>query len=248
MLNESQLMTSNTITVLIITSHYLILNELIASFASMQIFVWICLCVNTRQGVQIDITLVIATIALACEGTKYGLFFDSQPCISNTFWEYVDTDEVSSFHKADNCLLSRGTYMSTVSLVFYSFVIIYLLLVKFFPSYNHVRSQQLEYDDVTIPSFLGSIGKSVGSKISKESSIVSSKSSTSGSSRGKFSRRGSNGISNIMEPIIEGDDDDQDDDFVNSIVGGHSINTRSTKNSKNSSKSGGSGTRRNFGF
>lgn len=243
MLNESLLMTSYTIKIFIITS-------LSFSFASIQIFVWICLCVNTRQTVQIDVTLVIATIALACEGTKYGLIFDSQPCISDTFWEYVDTDEVSSFHKADNCFLSRGTYMSTVSLVFYSLVIIYLSLVRIFPSYNHVRSQEeIEYDDVTIPSFLGSIGKSVGSKLSKGSSVVSSKSSTSGASRGKYSRRGSNGISNIMEPIIEGDDDDRDDDFVNSIVGGNSINTRSTKNSKNSSKSGGSGTRkRHFDF
>ncbi len=208
---------------------------------SIQVIVWFCLCLNTRQVVQIDVTLIITTFALACEGTKFGLFFDSHPCISDTFWEFFDVDEVSTLRKADTCLLSRGTYMSTCSLTFYSLVIVYLTLVRLFPSYDSLSGQEEEYDyfdDVTIPSFLGSIGKSVISKSSKSS--LSNESRISNLS----SRRGSNGsrpISCIMEPIVEGDDDDQDDDFVNSIVGGSStIVTRSTisKNSRNSSKSG----------
>lgn len=210
------------------------------------VFVWISLFSKTSQLFQIDITLATTTLALACEGTKFGLFFDSQPCVSDTFWEYVDEDEVSYFNKAATCVLARGTYMSTCSLVFYSLIIIYLTLARIFPYYDNLRTPdnnaEFDYDDVTIPSFLGSIGKSVTSKFSGVGSSISFDSKRSKVS----SRRGSNGsrpISSIMEPIVEGDDDDRDDDFVNSIVGGNSIITRSTvtKNSKNSNRSGGSG-------
>eukprot|EP00559_Dactyliosolen_fragilissimus_P000100 CAMPEP_0184874424 /NCGR_PEP_ID=MMETSP0580-20130426/42390_1 /TAXON_ID=1118495 /ORGANISM="Dactyliosolen fragilissimus" /LENGTH=76 /DNA_ID=CAMNT_0027377441 /DNA_START=756 /DNA_END=983 /DNA_ORIENTATION=+ len=41
------------------------------------------------------------------------------------------------------------------------------------PPYTHERSQNFDYDDVTLPSFLGSIGESVG-QYSKASSALSS--------------------------------------------------------------------------
>lgn len=169
--------------------------------------------------------------------------------MSHTFWKYENTEEVDSLHRADTCMLSRGTYLSSCSLAFYGLVIFYLGLVRMFPAYTHESMQNgFDYDDVTVPSFLGSIGKSVTSKLSRGSGAHSSLSSVSNESKGQRSR-GSNTISNIMEPIIEGDDDDKDDDFVNSIVGGNSTKTGSTKYSKNSSKSGGSTrTRRSYEY
>ncbi len=75
--------------------------------------------------------------------------------------------------------------MSMCSLIFYSTSIAYLLLVHFCPHYEHVSMREgFDYDNVTLPSFLGSIGKSVTSKISKESSTFSSKSRTTSSSKG----------------------------------------------------------------
>ena len=73
--------------------------------------------------------------------------------------------------------------MNITSILFYLLCIIYLLLVVFFPSYDHVSMEEgFDYDDVTLPSFLGSIGKSVNSKFSKASSKMSAISGSSGTS------------------------------------------------------------------
>jgi len=138
-------------------------------------FVWVCICIDSKGLQQLQITILIATVALGCEGTKFGLFFETTPCTSKNFWEYYDPDGLEIYHQAAACSLSRGTYMSTASLVFYSLCITYLLLVRFRPSYQHLSMEDgFDYDDVTLPSFLGSIGKSVNSKFSKASHTSSS--------------------------------------------------------------------------
>jgi hypothetical protein len=164
---------------IMITSHSLFITRVLQPLPSSlfnQIFVWVCICLDTSHDYQILLTIIITTFALACEGTKFGLFFETKPCTSDDFWERDEMNKV----KAETCLLSRGTYMSIFSLTSYSIVIIYQLLAKMYPAYDHVEMDEFEYDDVTLPSFLGSIGKSVVSKTSSAmSSILGSQISSS---------------------------------------------------------------------
>lgn len=184
--------------------------------------------------------IATTTLALGCEGTKFGLFFDTKPC-TDDMWQYTNMNGEDINEKAATCLLSRGTYMSCVSLVLYFLMIIYQLLVRSFPAYQHEEAQGLDYDDVTLPSFLGSIGKSVVSATSKVSktgsamgtSVVSGFSGFSGFSGIGASRHQSIGYnsagpaSQVMEPIMENDNDEEDE--YNSSK--RSLTSRGSRNS-----------------
>mmetsp|Transcript_13975 Transcript_13975/g.16984 ORF Transcript_13975/g.16984 Transcript_13975/m.16984 type:complete len:402 (+) Transcript_13975:171-1376(+) len=155
-------------------------------FASM-VFVWVCLCMNSSQQIMIELstTTIFVALALGLEGTKLGLIFETKPCTSEDFWERIDQDEVSTFHKADACLFARGTYMSLFAIVTYGIVIIYLMTVAMLSDHQNSggyrqgvpHSFEYDYDNVTLPSYLGSIcssKRSLGSSIvSKNSSIIS---------------------------------------------------------------------------
>lgn len=208
------------------------------------IFVWICLCSkrNKDNKHELDIVIATTTLALGCEGTKFGLFFDTKPCTDN-MWKHTNMEGVINSEKAATCLLSRGTYMSCVCLLLYLLMIIYQILVRAFPAYDHTESEGLDYDDVTLPSFLGSIGKSVTSKVSKTSSAVGSAvSGFSGFGVPRFNRdpssvaynSGHGGVSQIMEPIIEGEYDEEDE-YSNSR---RSLTSRGSRNSRTSGNTG----------
>jgi len=76
--------------------------------------------------------------------------------------EWVDQFE------ADQCYMDRSTYVSLGSFVCYLFLILCLTVSLVMPDYTHqlVREQrsggtELDFDDVSMPSYLGSIGQSI---------------------------------------------------------------------------------------
>jgi hypothetical protein len=198
---------------------------LILGFSGVML-VWVSLCITEPIDGKTKINsflLVVVTMLLTCEGTKFGMFFESQPCNAQSFWEFLDEDEVSTFHKADTCLLSRGTYMSIGGLISYIIVIVQQLLVRVFPSYRHEEmSDGFDYDNVTMPSYLGSIGKSVTSKFSFTSSIAKSVLSRRSSALGELN---DGAISHIMNPIVESDDEDFIQSPQASLVSGKSYDS-----------------------
>ncbi len=128
-----------------------------------------------------------------CEGLKIGLFFLSTPCTANDFWEgrtWVEDnpDEIVKFEgKADQCLLGRGCYMSIVSLLIFFSVLVYTILVLS-RDYSHHGEDGIAYDEISMPSFLNSIG---------QSTVSSSK--VSGNSRSNVGRGSSRGANSSAE-------------------------------------------------
>lgn len=114
-------------------------------------------------------SLYIALVTFVCEGLKIGLIFTTSPCNGEDFWERIDGDHVSTFSKADQCFVGRGCYMSIISITLYAGVILHLLTSIIFTDYSHLNEPDFEYDDVLLPSFLSSLGKSIISKVSSSS-------------------------------------------------------------------------------
>jgi len=184
---------------------------LLTGFA-LTIFQWMSICLHVKTNIQLIVTAVLTTITVSLEGSKIGLFFETEPCTAADFWERIDADEVSTHHKADTCHMDRGAQMSTASLTIYSIVIVYTLLCSFYPAREHQNVDTFDYDDVSLPSYLGSLGKSINSKFSKTSSKASSKFSAAksqfsgASAKSNASSARGNSIalmSSIMSPIIE---------------------------------------------
>lgn len=114
-------------------------------------------------------SLYIGILTFVCEGLKIGLIFTTSPCNGEDFWERVDSEQVSKYSKADQCFIGRGCYMSIISITLYLGVILHILMSIIFTDYTHLNEPDFEYDDVTIPSFLSSLGKSIISKVSSNS-------------------------------------------------------------------------------
>ncbi len=116
----------------------------------LKVLSWICSCTKRWRTRQLSRIIVFNTaVALAGEGIKFGLFFNSKPCVANA-WELIDVDEVSTFHKAATCLLNRGSYLSICSMIFYTIVIIYLLLALRYPNEDDKESEEdFSVDGVT---------------------------------------------------------------------------------------------------
>lgn len=182
----------------------LALLSLIIAFVDMVMWTLICTCIRWSNGRH---CVFCGTIfALVCEGVKYGIFLNITPCSSAQYWEKnVATSAEVMNQRADDCTMSRGAYFSLVSIVLY-FIATISLAWSISPELRTI-TQDLEYDDISMPSFLQSIGESLTSKFSKGSSMISSKSGNGGR---RFSGPGpSNHMRREMAPIKEYDDDDQ---------------------------------------
>lgn len=126
-------------------------------------------------------SLHLALISFVCEGSKLGLIFASSPCAGKKFWESVDIDFVSTFHCADQCYASRGSYMSVTSIILIGMHVLLSLLSQDYS--NAIQGENDDFDNVTLPSFLNSLGESIVSKFS--SSTGSKYSRSQGSSESK---------------------------------------------------------------
>jgi len=78
-------------------------------------------------------------------------------------------------YKAEQCYMDRATFMSLFSVTCYLFLVIVLILGMLKPDYSHQSRQSsgIDLDEVSMPSYLGSIGTSLGSQ-SRESRVSAS--------------------------------------------------------------------------
>ena len=132
------------------------------------------------------IVLNLTIISFMLEGLKIGMIFMTAPCMGKDFW---DDPEDGKSKQADQCQLGRGSYMSIASVTIYFALVVYAVLAIIFYDYSHADSR-FAYDEISMPSFMHSIG----------SSTISSK--RSGNSRGQ---QGSADNSSAVTPLTAGD-------------------------------------------
>lgn len=72
--------------------------------------------------------LNMAIVTFTTEGVKIGLMFVSPACVDDDFWEREDVDYVSTYHKADQCYVGRGCYMSIAAAFFHFCIVLHLIL------------------------------------------------------------------------------------------------------------------------
>lgn len=119
------------------------------------------------------IILYMTILSFICEGVKIGLMFVSPPCVAADFWERNDKDSTSK-HKADQCFIGRGCYMSIVATIFYFCAIVHIIVSLFFAVPTPDEEEAMAaFDELSMPSYLNSIGEST--------SVVSKFSSSQGS-------------------------------------------------------------------
>ena len=141
------------------------------------------------------------TFAFMCEIVKYGTFLYITPCSSNQYWERYEANTTEVINDvASDCIMSRGAYLSMTSILIYVVATISLAIYSSDDSTEYSIGDEFDYDDVSMPSFLQSIGESLTSKFSKTSSMLSS--------RDGVQKRLSAGASEPMAPIKEYNDDD----------------------------------------
>lgn len=128
--------------------------------------------------------------------------FMTYPCIGDEFWEEIDIEKGPQFHKADQCFIGRGCYMSIISISLDLAVIAHLLMSLVFADYTHSNESDFVYDDVSLPSYLHSLAGSVVSKISSNASRISTsfRNVYQGSNESGTTGSSSNGSSN--HPMI----------------------------------------------
>ncbi len=91
------------------------------------------------------------------EGLKIGMIFMTAPCMGKDFW---DDPEDGKSKQADQCQLGRGSYMSIASVIIYFTLVVYAVLGIMFHDYSHAGGRVAYYDEISMPSFLHSIGSS----------------------------------------------------------------------------------------
>mmetsp|Transcript_11470 Transcript_11470/g.17208 ORF Transcript_11470/g.17208 Transcript_11470/m.17208 type:complete len:261 (-) Transcript_11470:577-1359(-) len=107
------------------------------------------------------VTLNLTLAAFICEGAKIALIFMSDPCTAEEFWEELDPDEVSTFHSADQCWVGRGSIISAIACAVYFSVVVYATMSMIFRDYSHDNSEdRILYDEISVPSFMQSVGSS----------------------------------------------------------------------------------------
>lgn len=128
--------------------------------------------IETSKNRLKETILYLSILSFVCEGVKLGLFFSTEPC-SSQLWEQnstVGTNMVGAIERfeADQCYMDRSTYSSLSALACYLFLIICLIASQVKPDYTHqiIRQQRtggigMSFDEVSVPSCLGSIGLSV---------------------------------------------------------------------------------------
>jgi len=127
--------------------------------------------IDYSRNISKEMILYLSLLSFMCEGVKFGLFFNTEPCSSqlweqnNTVGEYM-VGAIERF-EADQCFFDRSAYASLGAFACYLFLIIYLTAALVNPDYTHriIRQQRtggagLDYDNVSMPSYLGSIGQS----------------------------------------------------------------------------------------
>lgn len=122
---------------------------------------------------KVTILFYILLLTFVCEGLKIGFMFMTYPCIGDEFWESIDIEKGPQFHKADQCFIDRGCYMSITSIALDLGVSIHLLMSIIFADYTHSNESDFVYDDVSLPSYLHSLAGSVVSKASSNASRIS---------------------------------------------------------------------------
>ena len=144
---------------------------------------------------------------LICEGVKYGVFLNIVPCSSNQYWEKYEERSLEIINEsANDCMMSRGAYINLVCILFYIMATVSLAWFISQATELNPITEDFDYDDISMPSFLQSIGESLTSKFSKGSSMLSSKSDDVGR---RYSGPGPNQCRREMAPIYEYDDDDK---------------------------------------
>jgi len=166
---------------------------------------------NSRHSRK-EVIICLSLLPFLCEGVKFGLFFNTEPCTSQ-LWEQKNTvgdsmvEWVDQF-EADQCYMDRSTYASLGAIVCYLLLIICLTVSLVMPDYTHqlIRDQRLgtglDFDDVSMPSYLGSIGLSEASLSTRHTggSLISRNTADSGKSCKSSS---TNNSVNQMASIIE---------------------------------------------
>lgn len=153
------------------------------------IMCWMTICSPEIRKPDWIITLTI--LCFACEGMKLGFFFDIEPCTSDDIWR-LTAENITTYHSAEQCFFQRGSYLSLSAIVCFLIPLILLFSHVVCPAHAHENVAEMDYDDITLPSFLQSIG---------ESTKTSRSSSTSGKSQESNIRR--NRLSQQMAAIVE---------------------------------------------
>lgn len=126
--------------------------------------------------VQKEYILYLCISTFLCECVKFGMFFDTRLC-TGKLWENIETNDSGKkvMSKAKECDMGRGSALSLISILC-GIITMSLIIGNIFLKPNNTEETEFDYDDVSLPSYLQSIGESLDSKDSKYSK-VSSKSS-----------------------------------------------------------------------
>ena len=154
-----------------------------------KIMCWMTVC--SPEIRKSDWIIALSILCFACEGMKLGFFFDIEPCTSDDVWR-LTADNITTHHSAEQCFFQRGSYLSLSAIVCFLIPLILLFSHVACPAHAHENVAEMDYDDITLPSFLQSIG---------ESTKTSRSSSTSGKSQESNIRR--NRLSQQMAAIVE---------------------------------------------
>lgn len=153
------------------------------------ILCWMTIC--SKEKKRSDWIMGLSIICFACEGIKLGLFFDIEPCTSEDIWRLTEGN-ITRYHSAEQCFFQRGSYLSLSAILCYMIPLILLFSHLVCPTHAHESVAEMDYDDITLPSFLQSIG---------ESSKNSRSTSSSGKSQSSNVRR--DRLSQQMAAIVE---------------------------------------------
>ena len=142
--------------------------------------------------VQKEYILYLCISAFLCECVKFGMFFDTRLC-TGKLWENIETNDSGKkvMSKAKECDMGRGSALSLISILC-GIITMSLIIGNIFLEPNNTEETEFGYDDVSLPSYLQSIGESLESKDSKYSKVSSkasvvSKYSSSSLSKGSSS-------------------------------------------------------------
>jgi len=150
------------------------------------IFIWKLMCSRDKsKDIRKERILYLSLLPFLCEGVKFGLFFNIDPC-TYEIWEQDNNIignnqmvEVIELFEADNCYMGRSTYFSLLAFLCYLLLITFLTAAIVKPDYTHQVVRDLRgnesggnvmaFDDVSMPSYLGSIGASITSRSTRNS-------------------------------------------------------------------------------
>ena len=126
---------------------------MLSGFSACVVLVMILFKRKRRRRQSKMVVVQAATCAFLAESIKFGLFFNNYYCTSPTAWLSSEGDSIE-------CDLARGSTASIFSLLTYLGVSVVILLhLARPPNVQHKTNYNL--DEVSVPSFLHSVGMSV---------------------------------------------------------------------------------------